>query len=301
MRCKAADTFSSRAGRCYTSNIVLDNEAARSAARRRTPAGEHDVLRRRKREALLSLLHRPHVQEMLAERVVNVLSQADFHRASLVSSRWWVERLISAVGSFIALRPPDGTVEWQHDCMRPAMDAPPTLHVLHTAARLPRDMRVGAAQCLSSMFASCGGAFYGWVPPDAKQHRWSEVRCTRVRWEIPCAHLPSDKRAGFVCAIARRRTQITLLGLTFCSSLAGDRCVCIIKSNSCCVKKSGFTGFATGHVPLTKLKGTLAARSRGARRWTARSTTPPASAGWRRRRATTPTRSEERRCRPRRR
>eukprot|EP00966_Prymnesium_polylepis_P112524 2603203-Prymnesium_polylepis.1 len=72
-----------------------DNEAARSAARRRTPAGEHDVLRRRKREALLSLLHRPHVQEMLAERVVNVLSQADFHRASLVSSRWWVERPVS--------------------------------------------------------------------------------------------------------------------------------------------------------------------------------------------------------------
>jgi len=41
------------------------------------------------------------------------------------------------------------------------------------------------------------------------------VRCTRVRWEIPCAHLPSDKRAGFVYAIAQRRTLITLLGLTF--------------------------------------------------------------------------------------
>eukprot|EP00966_Prymnesium_polylepis_P042893 996621-Prymnesium_polylepis.1 len=52
------------------------------------------------------------------------------------------------------------------------MDAPPTLH---TAARLPRDVCVGAAQCLSSMFGSCGGAFYNWVPLDSKQHRWSEV------------------------------------------------------------------------------------------------------------------------------
>ena len=194
MRCKAADTFSSRAGRCYTSNIVLDNEAARSAARRRTPAGEHDVLRRRKREALLSLLHRPHVQEMLAERVANVLSQADFHRASLDSSRWWDERLISAVGSFIALRPPDGTIEWQHDCMRAA----PWMHRPHYTP--PHDCHGTCVSVLLSAYLPCLvlAEVHSMIGFHSMQSSIDGVRCTRVRWEIPCAHLPSDKRAGFV-------------------------------------------------------------------------------------------------------
>lgn len=175
-----------------TAKVALENEAVRSAARRRTPAGAQDVLRRREREALL---YRLDVQEMLAEKVAKVLSEANFHRTSLDSSHWWDEKLIRAVGAFIASHPPDGTVEWQHDCMRAAMDAPPTLH---TAARLPRDVRIGAARCLAVMIASHEHVLYNWVPPDAKQHPWSELYA-RALGDPVCTLAQRQARGLCVC------------------------------------------------------------------------------------------------------